>query len=106
MKKQEKLRRRLNGADGAVVEWPECGDMPQGRYAAEDVPGIRLSVSTEWGDDFIIVILPGDAGGTYDAWLHRRGGTELVHLLTRRSRDPEGIVKAAVKLLPEYAGSI
>lgn len=106
MKKQEKLRRRLYGSDGAVVEWPECGNMPTGRYTAEDVPGIQLSVDTEWGDDYIIVVLPGDAGGTYDAWLRRRGGSELVHLLTRRSRDPEGIVKAAVKLLPEYAGSI
>jgi hypothetical protein len=57
-------------------------------------------------DVFILTILPGDEYGRYDAWLRRMGSEDMLHMLSRRARDPEDVVVAAIGELPEYIGLV
>jgi hypothetical protein len=55
---------------------------------------------------YILSILPGDEYGQYDAWLRRMGSDDMVHMLTKKARDPEDVVVAAIGELPEIIGLV
>jgi hypothetical protein len=57
-------------------------------------------------DVYILSILPGDEYGQYDAWLRRMGSDDMVHMLSKRARDPEDVVITALGELPEYIGLV
>lgn len=55
---------------------------------------------------YVLMILPGDEYGAYDAWLRRMGSNDMVHMLTKRARYPEDVVVAAKESLPDYIGLV
>ena len=76
-------------------------------YESAEITGIQLSMMLDGHDDvFILTILPGDEYGRYDAWLRRMGSEDMLHMLSRRARDPEDVVVAALGELLEYIGLV
>lgn len=100
---KDKLR---NDPDGTLM-WMDDGSLPRCWYDSEEVSGIRISLMLEGGDDvYVILILPGDEEYTYEAWLRRMGSVDMIHMLTKRARDPEDVAVLAKEYLPDYLGLI
>lgn len=106
MTNMERTRNRLKRNPDASIGWMSAG-LPDGSYETCEISGIRLSLVLKWDHEvYLIVILPGDEDGTYDAWLRRMGSTEMVHMLTKKARDPEDAVTAALGEFPNFIGCI
>ena len=83
------------------------GYLPQGSYESAEITGIQLSLMLDGHDDvYILSILPGDEYGQFDAWLRRMGSQDMLHMLSRRARDPEDVVVAALGELPDFIGLV
>ena len=107
MSKINNLKRRLKADPDGMLGWMDGGYLPQVSYESAEITGIQLSMMLEGHDDvYILTILPGDEYGQFDAWLRRMGSNDMVHILTKRARDPEDVVVAALGELPDYIGLV
>lgn len=103
MTKTEKTKHHLRSDANGTIMWMDGGILPHGLYDTEELSGVQISMMVEGYDDvYIIMVLPGDEYSTYDVWLRRMGSTDMVHMLSKRARDPEGAVVAALENLPDY----
>ena len=107
MSKINNLKRRLKTDPDGMLGWMDGGHLPQVFYESAEITGIQLSLMMDGHDDvYILSILPGDEYGQYDAWLRRMGSDDMVHMLTKKARDPEDVVVAALGELPEIIGLV
>lgn len=107
MSKINNLKRRLKADPDGMLGWMDGGQLPRMSYESAEITGVQLSMMLDGQDDvFILSILPGDEYGSYDAWLRRMGSDDMLHMLTKRARDPEDVVVAALESLPDYIGLI
>ena len=107
MSKTKNLKHRLRTDPDGMLGWMDGGYLPQVSYESTEITGIQLSMMLEGHEDvYVLTILPGDEYRMYDAWLRRMGSEDMVHMLTKRARDPEDVVVAAIGELPEYIGLI
>lgn len=107
MSKINNLKRRLKTDPDGILAWMDGGYLPKVAYESAEITGIQLSLMLDGHDDvYILSILPGDEYGQYDAWLRRMGSEDMVHMLSKRARDPEDVVVAALGELPEYIGLV
>ena len=107
MSKTKNLKHRLRTDPDGMLGWMDGGYLPQVSYESTEITGIQLSMMLDGHEDvYILSILPGDEYGSYDAWLRRMGSDDMVHMLTKRARDPEDVVVAALGELPEYIGLV
>ena len=107
MSKINNLKRRLKADPDGMLGWMDGGHLPQMSYESAEITGIQLSMMLEGHDDvYILTILPGDECGQFDAWLRRMGSEDMVHMLSKRARDPEDVVVAALGELPEFIGLV
>ena len=56
----------------------------------------------EIDDVFVVIILPGDESGHYDAWVRRMSHTDMVHLYHGQAADLEDMKKQLLEKLPDY----
>ena len=107
MSKINNLKRRLKADPDGMLAWMDGGHLPRMSYESAEITGIQLSMMLDGHDDvYILSILPSDEYGHYDAWLRRMGSEDMLHMLSRRARDPEDVVVAALGELPEYIGLV
>lgn len=107
MSKQNTIKQRLHTDPDGMLGWTDGGYLPRVSYESTEISGIQLSLMLEGHEDvYILSVLPGDEYGHYDAWLRRMGSNDMVHMLTRRARDPEDVVVAALSELPDYIGLV
>ena len=107
MSKINNLKRRLKADPDGMLAWVDGGYLPQVSYESAEITGIQLSMMLEGHDDvYILTILPGDEYGQFDAWLRRMGSDDMTHMLSKRARDPEDVVVAALSELPEFIGLV
>lgn len=107
MSKQKNLKHRLRSDPDGMLAWMDGGHLPQVSYESTEITGIQLSLMLDGHDDvYILSILPGDEYGQFDAWLRRMGSDDMVHMLSRRARDPEDVVVAALSELPDFIGLV
>ena len=107
MSKINNLKRRLKADPDGMLGWMDGGYLPQVSYESAEITGIQLSLMLEDHDDvYILTVLPGDEYGQFDAWLRRMGSDDMTHMLTKRARDPEDVVVAALSELPEFIGLV
>ena len=107
MSKSSNIKHRLRTDPDGMLGWMDGGYLPQVSYESAEISGIQLSLMLEGHEDVLILsILPGDEYGSYDAWLRRMGSEDMVHMLSKRARDPEDVVVAAIGELPEYIGLV
>ena len=107
MSKSSNIKRRLRTDPDGMLGWMDGGYLPQVSYESAEITGIQLSLMLDGHDDvYILTILPGDEYGQFDAWLRRMGSDDMTHMLTKRARDPEDVVVAALRELPEYIGLV
>lgn len=107
MSKINNLKRRLKADPDGMLGWMDGGHLPQVSYESSEITGIQLSLMLEGLEDvYILSILPGDEYGQYDVWLRRMGSEDMLHMLSRRTRDPEDVVITALGELPEYIGLV
>ena len=107
MSKINQTKHRLRTDPDGMLGWMDDGHLPQIFYESAEITGIQLSMMLDGHDDvFILTILPGDEYGQYDAWLRRMGSDDMVHMLSKRVRDPEDVVVAALGELPDYIGLV
>lgn len=107
MSKTKNLKHRLRNDPDGMLGWMDGGYLPQLFYESTEITGIQLSMMLDGHEDvYILSILPGDEYGSYDAWLRRMGSDDMLHMLTKRARDPEDVVVAALGELPDYIGLI
>lgn len=107
MSKINQVKYRLRTDPDGMLAWMDGGYLPKVAYESAEITGIQLSLMLDGHDDvYILTILPGDEYGQYDAWLRRMGSEDMVHVLSKRARDPEDVVVAALGELPEYIGLV
>ena len=107
MSKINNLKRRLKADPDGMLAWVDGGYLPQVSYESAEITGVQLSMMLEGHDDvYILTILPGDEYGQFDAWLRRMGSDDMTHMLSKRARDPEDVVVAALSELPEFIGLV
>ena len=99
----EKLKQKLFEDPDGFVSWPET-DLPWAGYDTGEISGLQITLMLYGCDDvYIILILPGD-DGMYDVWLRYMGGHDMVHILSRRAKDPEELVRELWEHFPDYIG--
>ena len=107
MSKTKNLKHRLRTDPDGMLGWMDGGHLPHLFYESTEITGIQLSMMLDGHEDvYILTVLPGDEYGMYDAWLRRMGSEDMVHMLTKRARDPEDVVVAAIGELPDYIGLV
>ena len=107
MSKTKNLKHRLRTDPDGMLGWMDGGYLPHLFYENTEITGIQLSMMLDGHEDvYVLTILPGDESGMYDAWLRRMGSQDMVHMLTKRARDPEDVVVAALESLPDYIGIV
>ena len=107
MSKINNLKRRLKSDPDGMLGWMDGGYLPNVSYESAEITGIQLSLMLDGHEDvYILSILPGDEYGQFDAWLRRMGSEDMVHMLSKRARDPEDVVVAAIGELPEFLGLV
>ena len=107
MSKSNNIKQRLRTDPDGMLSWMDGGHLPHVSYESTEITGIQLNLMLDGSDDvYILSILPGDEYGAYDAWLRRMGSDDMVHMLTRRARDPEDVVVAALGELPVFIGLV
>ena len=103
MSKISDIKYRLCTDPDTMFCWMDGGYLPVVSYESAEITGIQLSLMLDGHNEiYILAILPGDEYGTYDAWLRRVGGTDMIHVLTKLARDPEDAVLYALENLPDY----
>lgn len=107
MSKNNNIKHRLRTDPDSMFFWTDGGYLPTGMYESAEITGVQISLMLEGYDDvYVITVLPGDEYGSYDAWLRRMGSTDMIHILSKRARDPEDVVVAAKECLPDYIGIV
>lgn len=107
MSKQKNLKHRLRSDPDGMLAWMDGGYLPQMSYESAEITGIQLSLMLEGHDDvYILSVLPGDEYSQFDSWLRRMGSDDMTHMLSKRARDPEDVVVAALSELPEFIGLV
>ena len=107
MSKTKNLKHRLRNDPDGMLGWMDGGYLPQVSYESTEITGIQLSMMLEGHEDvYVLTILPSDEYGQYDAWLRRMGSEDMVHMLTKRARDPEDVVVAALGEPLDYIGLV
>ena len=107
MSKQKNLKHRLRSDPDGMLAWMDGGHLPQMSYESAEITGIQLSLMLDGHDDvYILSVLPGDEYCQFDAWLRRMGSEDMVHMLSKRARDPEDVMVAALSELPEFIGLV
>ena len=107
MSKINSIKSRLRNDPDGMMCWLDGGYLPTAACESAEITGIQINLMLDGYDDvYIITVLPGDEHGHYDAWLRRMGSTDMVHILTKRARDPEDVVVLAKEHLPDYIGII
>ncbi len=107
MSKINHIKDRLRTDPDGIFAWLDGGYLPTGAHETTEITGLQRSVMLEGCDDlYFIVILPGDEDGIYDAWMRRAGCTDMVHVVSRRARYPEGVMLAAMENMPDYLGLV
>ena len=107
MSKITDVKHRLRSDPDGMMCWMDGGYLPTAACESVEITGIQINLMLDGYDDvYIITVLPGDEHGHYDAWLRRMGNTDMVHMLTKRARDPEDVVVLAKESLPDYFGII
>lgn len=107
MSKINQVKHRLRTDPNGMLAWMDGGCLPQVSYESAEITGIQLSLMLDGHDDvYILTVLPGDEYGSYNAWLRRMGSDDMVHMLSRRARDPEDVVVAALGELPDFIGLV
>ena len=107
MSKINQTKHRLRSDPDGMLAWMDGGYLPRMSYESAEITGIQLSMMLDGHNDvYILSILPGDEYGHYDAWLRRMGSSDMVHMLTKKARDPEDVVVAAIGELPEIIGLV
>ena len=107
MSKINQTKHRLRTDPHGMLGWMDGGQLPHVSYESTEITGIQLSLMLEGHEDvYILSILPSDEYNHYDAWIRRMGSDDMVHMLTKRARDPEDVVVAALGELPEYIGLV
>lgn len=107
MSKSSNIKRRLRTDPDGMLGWMDGGYLPNLSYESAEITGIQLSLMLEGYEDvYVLTIIPGDEYGQYDAWLRRMGSDDMAHMLTKRARDPEDVVVAALGELPEFIGLV
>ena len=107
MSKINQTKHRLRSDPDGMLAWMDGGYLPQMSYESAEITGIQLSLMLDMHEDvYILTILPGDEYGQFDAWLRRMGSDDMVHMLSRRARDPEDVVVAALSELPDFIGLV
>ena len=107
MSKQKNLKQRLRSDPDGMLAWMDGGYLPQMSYESAEITGIQLSLMLDMHEDvYILTILPGDEYGQFDAWLRRMGSQDMLQMLSRRARDPEDVVVAALGELPDFIGLV
>lgn len=107
MSKINQTKHRLRTDPDGMLGWMDGGQLPHVSYESTEITSIQLSMMLDGHDDvFILTILPGDEYGQYDAWLRRMGSDDMVHMLTKKARDPEDVVVAALSELPDFIGLV
>lgn len=107
MSKINNLKRRLKADPDGMLGWMDGGQLPHVSYESTEITGIQLSMMLDGHEDvYILTILPGDEYGQYDAWLRLMGSDDMLHMLTKRARDPEDVVVAALENLPDFIGLV
>ncbi len=105
MSKSKNIKHRLRTDPDAMLAWMDGGHLPTVSYESAEIAGIQISLMLNGDEDvYILTVLPSDEYGSYDAWLRRMDGTDMVHMLAKRARDPEDVVVAALECLPDYIG--
>lgn len=107
MSKTKNLKHRLRTDPDGMLGWMDGGYLPQVSYESTEITGIQLSMMLDGHEDvYILTVLPGDEYGSYDAWVRRMGSDDMLHMLTKRARDPEDVVVAALENLPDFIGLV
>ena len=107
MSKINNLKRRLKTDPDGMLAWMDGGHLPRVSYESTEISGIQLSLMLEGHEEvYVLTIMPGDEYGHYDAWLRRMGSEDMLHMLSRRARDPEDVVVTALGELPDYIGLV
>ena len=107
MSKQKNLKHRLRSDPDGMLAWMDGGHLPHVSYESAEITGIQLSMMLDGHEDvYILSILPGDEYGQFDAWLRRMRSDDMVHMLSRRARDPEDVVVTALGELPDFIGLV
>ena len=107
MSKQKNLKHRLRSDPDCMLAWMDGGYLPQVSYESAEITGVQLSMMLEGHEDvYILTVLPGDEYGSFDAWIRRMGSDDMTHMLSKRARDPEDVVVAALSELPEFIGLV
>ena len=107
MSKINQTKHRLRSDPDGMLAWMDGGYLPQMSYESAEITGIQLSLMLDMHEDvYILTILPGDEYGQFDAWLRRMGSQDMLHMLSRRARDPEDVVVAALGELPDFIGLV
>lgn len=107
MSKINSIKRRLCTDPDGMLGWMDGGYLPHVSYESTEITGVQLSLMLDEHDDvYILTILPGDEYSAYDAWLRRMGSDDMVHMLTKRARNPEDVVVAAIENLPDFIGLV
>ena len=105
MTKIDNIKHRLRTDPDAMIGWMDGGYLPNAYYETAEITGLQVTLMLEGHEDVhILTILPGDEYGAYDAWVRRMGSDDMMHMLTKRARDPEDIVVAAMENLPDFIG--
>lgn len=107
MSKINQTKHRIRTDPDGMLGWMDGGQLLHVSYESTEITGIQLSMMLDGHDDvFILTILPGDEYGQYDAWLRRMGSEDMLHMLSRRARDPEDVVVTALGELPDFIGLV
>ena len=107
MSKINQTKHRLRSDPDGMLAWMDGGYLPQVSYESAEITGVQLSMMLEGHDDvYILSVLPGDEYGQFDAWLRRIGSDDMTHMLSKRARNPEDVVVAALSELPEFIGLV
>lgn len=107
MSKINNLKHRLKTDPDGMLGWMDSGHLPHISYESTEITGLQMSLMMEGCDEvYILSILPGDEYGSYNAWLRRMGSDDMAHMLSKRARDPEDVVVAAIGELPDFVGLI
>lgn len=97
----------MDDPDGTAV-WA-CAEEARGiRYDCDEVAALRMTTMEYSGEDddsvYLILILPGDEPGSYDAWMRRMGENEMSHLYHGRAADLHEMQHKLLLHLPECLG--
>lgn len=99
----EEIKQKLQSDPDSCGVWVGDGWSMAASYDQAEIRGYQLTMMVDDIEDvFVVVILPGDESGHYDAWVRRMGHTEMVHLYNGQAADLELLKAQLLEKLPDY----